>query len=353
MASSGHVTAETSTQNEGRRRASRNSLPSTSPPPTIQPRTTTPPPPFPFAATHAIMTAEAASPSIGDGHEHPEQDNSASKPLARSRSPTPDEEPSRKRRRPDSPSVEEVKASNSDTDKPAQSHATGEPDEKEDGGESPKAEAHLKEAAAPTNGVSTSDDDDEDDEREEGELPPLPPGPPPEEPPSDGWEAIWEAAVGQYYFYNHNTGETTWTNPRVPPAEEGPPPLPAEEPPKKKTYGGYDPAIHGDYDPTAPYAQEPERTPSPTIDPYVTHAAFNRFTGHFQAEAGTERYNDESRARRQMEIFFDVDAAANCHDGRSLKAERQAKKLTKKEVKAFREKTRLKKEEKKRAWLRD
>ena len=48
-----------------------------------------------------------------------------------------------------------------------------------------------------------------------------------------------------------------------------------------------------------------------------------------------------------------LDAAANCHDGRSLKAERQARKLTKKEIKAFKEKTRLKKEEKKRAWLKD
>jgi hypothetical protein len=54
-----------------------------------------------------------------------------------------------------------------------------------------------------------------------------------------------------------------------------------------------------------------------------------------------------------MGAFFDVEAAANSHDGRSLKAERQGKKLSKKEVKAFKEKRKSKKEEKRRAWLRD
>lgn len=41
----------------------------------------------------------------------------------------------------------------------------------------------------------------------------------------DGWEAVWEASVNQYYFYNRITKETTWDNPRVPeekPAEEKP-----------------------------------------------------------------------------------------------------------------------------------
>lgn len=51
-----------------------------------------------------------------------------------------------------------------------------------------------------------------------------------------------------------------------------------------------------------------------------------------------------------MEFYFDVDAAANSHDGRSLKAERQMKKLSKKELKAFREKRKEKKEQKRRAW---
>jgi hypothetical protein len=66
-----------------------------------------------------------------------------------------------------------------------------------------------------------------------------------------------------------------------------------------------------------------------------------------------EKFNDENKSRRQMNAFFDVDAAANSHDGKSLKAERSGKKLSRKEVKAFKDKRREKKEEKRRAWLRD
>ncbi|RVD80535.1 uncharacterized protein DFL_008430 [Arthrobotrys flagrans] len=293
-------------------------------------------------------TSSISPPDEQNGSEAPK---SPSKPLARTRSPTPPvDEPSRKRRRPESPSPEEPRGQNVETTS--------------DTLESNEIDSKVKDSVLPTAEQSSGDASNEDsakdpvsgqeneeEEAEEGELPPLPPGPPPEEPPSDGWEAIWEPNVGQYYFYNHQTGETTWTNPRVPPTEAES--APDAEPKRTTPYTGYDPAIHGDYDPTASYAQQPERTPSPSIDPYVAHAAFNRFTGKFQNGPGAEQYTDESRAKRQMEIYFDVDAAANCHDGRSLKAERQAKKLTKKEVKAFREKTRLKKEEKKRAWLRD
>ena len=57
--------------------------------------------------------------------------------------------------------------------------------------------------------------------------------------------------------------------------------------------------------------------------------------------------------KRQMNAFFDVDAAANSHDGRSLKAEQSNKKPSKNELKAFKEKRRARKEEKRRAWLRD
>lgn len=36
-------------------------------------------------------------------------------------------------------------------------------------------------------------------------------------PPDDGWEALWDNTSQQYYFYNRFTNETTWVNPRVPP----------------------------------------------------------------------------------------------------------------------------------------
>ncbi|TVY40302.1 WW domain-containing protein [Lachnellula occidentalis] len=142
-------------------------------------------------------------------------------------------------------------------------------------------------------------------------------------------------------------------------------PAPAPEtsqsppPPAELVTPGYNPAIHGDYDPTAWYAQPAAPPPSAlqdpnSADPYAATAAFNRFTGRFQApEISTENYNDENKSKRQMNAFFDVDAAANSHDGKSLKAERSGKKLSKTELKTFKEKRKAKKEEKRRAWLRD
>jgi hypothetical protein len=222
-------------------------------------------------------------------------------------------------------------------------------------------------------------------------APPLPDEEPPpplpnEAPPGqeedgggddDGWEPVWDAGAQTFYFYNRFSGAAQWENPRVPDAAvpvPGPGPGPdtgKEAEPESEhasppVAGGYNPAIHGDYDPTAPYAQRYEQNDDGTgvgtgagsggdgSGAYVAAGAFNRFTGKWQAMSVTpENYNDENKSRRQMNAFFDVDAAANSHDGRSLRAERSAKKLSRKEVKMFREKRREKKEEKRRAWLRD
>lgn len=224
------------------------------------------------------------------------------------------------------------------------------------------------------------EEDLEDGETEEPplpheEVPPLPAAPPPSEAPDDGWAPVWDDTAQSYYFYNRFSGASQWTNPRVPESQPGPPgvgnneAVPESAPSNSKVpdaeapqrpYGGYDPAIHGDYDPTAPYAQEPKAPgPDPTqpVDPaaiYTATGVFNRFTGKWQPATITpENFNDENKSRRQMSAFFDVDAAANSHNGKSLKAERSGKKLTKQELKAFKEKRKEKKEEKRRAWLRD
>lgn len=205
----------------------------------------------------------------------------------------------------------------------------------------------------------------------EEEVPPLPEEAPPVQ--DDGWQPVWEEHAQAYYFYNRFTGATQWDNPRVPTgsiAKTLPPGVDAAQSSEyretslqtSRPAGGYDPSIHGDYDPNAWYAQDPSTTaPSQTsLDPseaaaaYAATGAFNRFTGRWQAaEVTPENYNDENKSKRQMNAFFDVDAAANSHDGRSLKAERSGKKLSKQELKQFKEKRKAKKEEKRRAWLRD
>lgn len=203
-------------------------------------------------------------------------------------------------------------------------------------------------------------------EEQKEEAPPLPPGSPPGDAPEedDGWQPVWDATYGSYYFYNSITGETTWTNPRVPEATpamavavaDSNAAAVAEDPAAAAAYHDplqYNPAIHGDYDPTAPYAQPRE---NPEAGDYTVTAEFNRFTGKFQSSSSKlvpENFNDEHKSKRQMEFYFDVDAAANSHDGKSLKAERQTRKLSKKELKEFKEKRRVRKEEKRKAWLKD
>jgi WW domain len=199
------------------------------------------------------------------------------------------------------------------------------------------------------------------------DTPPLPVEAPPatataEE--DDGWAPIWEETSQAFYFYNRFTGATQWHNPRVPEAPLPPGIDPSSvatqpAPPTGRPASGYDPAIHGDYDENAWYAQPAavEQHPLPATDPgaeYAASANFNRFTGRFQAaDIMPENFNDENKSKRQMNAFFDVDAAANSHDGRSLKEERSGKKLSKQELKQFKEKRKAKKEEKRRAWLRD
>ncbi|WZH44427.1 WW domain-containing protein [Fusarium acuminatum] len=208
---------------------------------------------------------------------------------------------------------------------------------------------------------------------------PLPSGPPlPNEPApqqeDDGWDCQWDPTTQAWFFINRFTGKSQWDNPRVatsaavpavvaaaPGTQPGVPQPPASE---KPAAGGYNPAIHGDYDPNAWYAQggkEEDQVVTTTTtamgepaEIYGATATFNRFTGQFQAAGtGPERHSDEAKSKRQMNAFFDVEAAANSHDGRSLKAERSGKKPSKAELKQFKEKRRARKEEKRRAWLRD
>ncbi len=201
------------------------------------------------------------------------------------------------------------------------------------------------------------------------EAPPLPNEAPPTEQTDDGWDPLWDDRAQAFYFYNRFTHMSQWENPRVPDsAQPGPPGVAnhnRDAPPSQAPVAAYNPAIHGDYDPNADYAK-PQQPLIPSIDgptapgtttqgdPYAATGAFNRFTGKWQnAEFTTERFSDESKSKRQMNAFFDVDAAANSHDGRSLRAERQQKKLSKRELQTFKEKRREKKEEKRRAWLKD
>ncbi|PBP23670.1 WW domain protein [Diplocarpon rosae] len=257
-------------------------------------------------------------------------------------------------------------------ERPSHIHPAFEDDEK---GKTSVGSGSEEEGEFTSNRASQSHDSIEAPPLPTEDVPPLPSETPPAaNEADDGWAPVWEETAQAFYFYNRFTGATQWINPRVPEvsqhvaaaaAQPGPPgvdaPLPTETAPTSDLPNtGYNPAVHGDYDPTAWYAQPSATEPvagQAAADPtahYAASAAFNRFTGRYQvADLTPENFNDENKSKRQMNAFFDVDAAANSHDGRSLKAERSGKKLSKTELKQFKEKRKAKKEEKRRAWLRD
>ncbi|CAK7230166.1 hypothetical protein SCUCBS95973_007480 [Sporothrix curviconia] len=197
--------------------------------------------------------------------------------------------------------------------------------------------------------------------------PPLPDEPLPDEKNAndDGWDPVWSDEHQAWYFVNRFTQQTQWENPRVLEAE-------AETSTGAgagATVGGYNPAIHGDYDPTAWYAtggRAANNDDSSTTaadndnatDPIAAAAAaaaaiIQGDSRRGGGSAATNRYNHDAKAGRQLNSYFDVAAASSAHDGRSLKAERSGIKPSKSELKAFKEKRRARKEEKRRAWLRD
>lgn len=242
-------------------------------------------------------------------------------------------------------------------------------DDSAEPGEIDESAPPLPQEPLPDNGESSS-----------SSAPPLPAEPAPA-PEDDGWEYHWNPNDSSYWFYNRFSGVWQKENPRIPTATAAATPAviaPVVVPPDVEpttisnpisVAGGYNPAIHGDYDENAWYAVNARAAaeaaaaatnPLAGLDPAVAGAElasagyFNRATGQWQApDQNVERHSDEAKSKRQLNAYFDVDAAANMHDGRSLKAERSGKKPTKQELKAFKEKRRAKKEEKRRAWLRD
>ncbi|KAK3679802.1 hypothetical protein LTR78_000178 [Recurvomyces mirabilis] len=174
-----------------------------------------------------------------------------------------------------------------------------------------------------------------------------------EEPTEPYW--IWDALTNNVHASGLQQPSMTATSGPTSATPAARPSEPVQE------YQGYNPAIHGSYDPNAPYAQfhnskraeedgvqtSTSLATAQTGTDYTAVGTFNRFTGGFQsADKSAERHDDYNKSGRQMNAFFDVDAAANSHEGRSLKEERRQNKLSQKEIRELSKKRREKKEKK-------
>jgi hypothetical protein len=164
----------------------------------------------------------------------------------------------------------------------------------------------------------------------------------------DAWQAIWEPSANAYYFYNTETHETTWLNPRLPPDEAA-------------AYLAAHPPL---VDPNSRPAHK-DPVPSDVYDPetgeYAFTARFNAKTGKFQnnPEHTAENFSTQGQLIRTAKEYFDIQQMTEGkvigRSGGALKADRRAmmRNMTKKQRREFIEKCKKKKDDKKREWYRN
>lgn len=197
------------------------------------------------------------------------------------------------------------------------------------------------------------------------------------QPSSHRWQAIWSPSHNAYYFYNADTGETTWTNPLADSSSSSAlttttsattteAAVSSEE--ELAQRAGIDPDL-AFLDPGL-YASQlaAARATSSSAGAYASQGIFDKRTGRFRAAAAAAAAVDPSaasttttedpsssaiRAKRQLGEFLDVDAWQQAKEQERLEEssdKRQRPYPSKKEVAQFKER----KKERKRAkmgWL--
>ncbi|GAA5838686.1 hypothetical protein JCM11251_003263 [Rhodosporidiobolus azoricus] len=175
----------------------------------------------------------------------------------------------------------------------------------------------------------------------------------------DPWQAVFSPEANAWYFWNSETQETTWTNPRAVPepseaaaaeAASSSALPPAEE--AQSTLPGIDPELAW-LDPSAAV-----RGGKGGVGVTQT-ARFNARTGRFQADPAMnpDRISDFQRGHRQQEAYFDVEGWESSLAGKGLKRAAEAsdesakKRPSTKQVDQFRRAKEEKKRKKLTSWL--
>jgi hypothetical protein len=184
------------------------------------------------------------------------------------------------------------------------------------------------------------------------------------------WEAWSDPTQVYWCYYNTVTKNTQWHNPLVPENNSSTTKQPAVDKypisvPEDPSIPPYNPKIHGDYDNWRIMYKVSSRTRKEVTpedekadlekkkkELFAAQANFNRMTGTFQNPAlDPSNHSDEAKAKRQMEGFFDHDAWAAKHEGRSLKDERRKQKVSKAQIKEWKDGKAAKKREKFMKWI--
>ncbi|BGP50014.1 hypothetical protein JCM10450v2_005922 [Rhodotorula kratochvilovae] len=191
------------------------------------------------------------------------------------------------------------------------------------------------------------------------------------EAPADAWQAVFSQEANAWYFWNAQTGETTWTNPRDAPSASA-----AEASSSASAVAGPSDAPAPAADPAA---AEKEKDPNalPEIDPDLAWldpslaarksgvpgaqaARFNARTGRFTADPGLnpDRISQFQRGQRQQEAYYDVTGWEQQLAGRGIKragepeeGDEGKKRPSAKQVEKFRQQKEEKRRKKLNAWL--
>ena len=164
----------------------------------------------------------------------------------------------------------------------------------------------------------------------------------------DAWQAIWEPSANAYYFYNSETKESTWLNPRLPPDQAA-------------AYLAENPPLIPDPDSAPPIPTEPvpEDVYNPETGEYGFTARFNLRTGKFQnhPEQTAENFSTQGQLMRTAREYFDVNQMSQGkiigQSGGALKSERRTMKIPKAQLKELIRRKREKKDKNKREWYKN
>lgn len=146
----------------------------------------------------------------------------------------------------------------------------------------------------------------------------------------DDWQAIYDQSSKSFFFYNKQTKETTWENPR-------------EKSDQDISYGQDHLKKRQNIDVGAHQARG--------SDVPVFQAQFDRRTGRFVADPTRvpENFTADARSDRQMQNFLDLNKLDQ--SGSSMKENRRNVKHSKAELQLFKLKHKEKRDTRRRAWL--